>query len=301
MKRRVIIRGVSADANAAAVQVDVIVTAEIPMPEAYVQRAPGPRVMQLARGLRGGGRSVRAPCLAYVVRHPSAGVMLIDTGMHADAKRDLRRDFGVPMSLMFRQLVPAEEPFDAQLRGLGVDPAAVEKVVMTHLHVDHTSGMRLLENATFVCSAAEWSAAHGRFAAARGYVGHHLPPDRRVECVDISRDGVADGPFPRTLDLLGDGSVLLISTPGHTPGHMSLLLRLEGGRRLLVVGDAAYTLDNLATETLPMLTDDDDASLRSMRQISAFMAADPDALVVPTHDPTAWRALRDAAAAGAAT
>src|SRR5947209_11902774 len=118
------------------VRVDVVVTARIPMPEAYVRRAPGPRVAQLARGLGLGGRSLSAPCLAYVVRHPSVGVLLIDTGMHADAKADPRSDFGMPMSVMFRRLAPADEPFDLQLRGLGIEPGAVERVVMTHLHVD---------------------------------------------------------------------------------------------------------------------------------------------------------------------
>ena len=101
----------------------------------------------------------------YVVRHPDAGTILIDTGFHGDVRtHGVRHDFGTLMSLVFRSLRPAEQPFDAQLRGLGVDPDAVERVVMTHLHVDHTSGMRLLPHARFVCARAEWSAARGRGA-----------------------------------------------------------------------------------------------------------------------------------------
>jgi N-acyl homoserine lactone hydrolase len=102
-------------------------------------------------------------------------VVLIDTGMHPDASRDLRRDFGLPMSLLFRSLKPAPDTFAEQLRGVGVAAEEVKQVVMTHLHVDHTSGMRLLPEATFVCTRAEWAAAQSRFPAAHGYVSRHLP------------------------------------------------------------------------------------------------------------------------------
>lgn len=78
--------------------------------------------------------------------------------MHPDAISDVRRDFGTAMSLMFRGMKPAPVPFDEQLRALGVEPDSVARLVMTHLHVDHTSGMRLLPNARTTCSRAEWEA-----------------------------------------------------------------------------------------------------------------------------------------------
>jgi glyoxylase-like metal-dependent hydrolase (beta-lactamase superfamily II) len=162
---------------------------------------------------------------------------------------------------------------------------------MTHLHVDHTSGMRLLPRATFVCTREEWRAAHGRFASTQGYVGHHLPADSRVELLDYARAGEPFGPFARTIDLFGDGAVRLISTPGHTPGHQSVLLRLEDSRQVLVVGDAAYTLRSIREQVLPMRTADDEASRRSLRELKAFAEQAPDAVIVPTHDPDAWRQL----------
>jgi glyoxylase-like metal-dependent hydrolase (beta-lactamase superfamily II) len=195
------------------------------------------------------------------------------------------------MGLLFRELTPAGAPFDAQLRELGVRPDELGRVVMTHLHVDHTSGMRLLPRATFVCTREEWRAAHARFASTQGYVGHHLPPDSRVELLDYARAGEPFGPFARTIDLFGDGTMRLISTPGHTPGHQSVLLRLEDGRQVLVVGDAAYTLRSIREQVLPMRTADDDASRRSLRELKAFAVQAPDAIVVPTHDPDAWRQL----------
>ncbi len=281
------------DTGSTGVELEVMVTAEIPTPHWYVFRPSGGNaVSRLAKALRSGEGAVRSPCLAYAVRHPAAGTILIDTGMHPDASTDLRRDFGTPMSLLFRSMRPADAPFDEQLRALSIEPRDVEQVIMTHLHVDHTSGMRLLPNAEFTCSRAEWSAARGRFAAGRGYVRHHLPPDSRVRLVDFERDGKAYGPFSKTIDLLADGSVRLISTPGHTPGHLSVLLTLADDRRVLVIGDAAYTLRNIREEILPMFTAGDEDSLRSMREIGAFAQGEPEAILVPSHDPSAWRELR---------
>ena len=281
------------DDGSTVVELDVMVTAEVPTPHWYVFRPPGGNpVGRFATGLRSGEGAVRSPCLAYAVRHPSAGTILIDTGMHPDASTDLRRDFGVPMSLLFRSMRPASDAFDEQLRALAIEPGDVERVIMTHLHVDHTSGMRLLPNAEFTCTRAEWSAARGRFAAGRGYVHHHLPPESRMRLVDFDRDGEAYGPFAKTIDLLGDGSVRLISTPGHTPGHLSVLLALAEGRQVLVVGDAAYTLRSIREQILPMLTASDEDSLRSLRELKAFAESEPEAILVPSHDPSAWQELR---------
>jgi glyoxylase-like metal-dependent hydrolase (beta-lactamase superfamily II) len=112
------------------------------------------------------------------------------------------------------------------------------------------------------------------------------------EGLDFGRDGEAHGPFSATTGLLGDGSIRLISTPGHTLGHMSVLLQAAGGREVLVVGDAAYMLRSVRVERLSLLPRDDDTCPRSLREIKTCCEQNPDAIVIPTHDPTVWRQLR---------
>ena len=272
------------------VEVHVVRAGEIAMPHAYVYRPGGGPLGAVAGFVRPGGKALRAPLLWFAVRHPTAGVILIDTGLHPDALRDLRGDYGLRMSLLFRGLRPAGS-FDEQLAELEIEPDDVELVVMTHLHVDHTSGMRLLPNAEFVCSREEWAAATGRSAAGNGYVAGHLPPVSRMRLVDFDAEGEPQGPFTRTIDLLGDGSVRLLFTPGHTRGHLSLLLRVPGAGQVLVIGDAVYTLRSLEEEALPLRTAGDSHYLRSLREIKAFAEEEPEAVLVPTHDPDAWRAL----------
>lgn len=281
------------------VKLDVLVTARVPIPKGWAFRGEGPRLTQVLGVLRG-GETLKSPCLAYVVKHPQAGVVLIDTGFHRDASESPRREFGMRLGLLFRGLRPEDLPYDEQLRECGVEPSDVGRVVMTHLHADHTSGMRLLPNARFSITRQEWSAATGTGSAGKGYAPHHLPPESRVDLVDFDRDGRPHGPFSATIDLLGDGSVRLLSTRGHTPGHMSVLLRVDGGE-VLVVGDAVYTLRSLREEILPFLTWKDDRYLASLRELKAFADDKPDAVLVPSHDPDAWeRAARIAKASTAA-
>lgn len=67
------------------VQLEVLRTAEIPTPHDYLFRARGHRLAQLRAGISKKGRMLQSPCLAYVIRHPELGVLLVDTGLHPDA------------------------------------------------------------------------------------------------------------------------------------------------------------------------------------------------------------------------
>jgi N-acyl homoserine lactone hydrolase len=218
---------------------------------------------------------------------------VIDTGLLPDALANPGADFGFPMRLVFKGIRPGRASFDTQLRDAGIAPDEVEHVVMTHLHVDRTSGMRLVPRATFTCARQEWAAARGRFAAAKGYVVRHLPPASRMRLVDVQRDGTSYGSFEKSLDLLGDGSSRLVSTPGHTPGHLSVLVNVADRPPTLLVGDAAYPLRSIEDGVLPMITDADERSRTSLRELRDFAHANPDAILVPSHDPDAWQSLRN--------
>jgi glyoxylase-like metal-dependent hydrolase (beta-lactamase superfamily II) len=269
---------------------ETIHVGDVTAPRAWIFRSEGHGGLRAATDLlMPGDRTMRLPLLCFVVRHPAHGVVLVDTGLHPDAATNLSRDYGRLTAMMFRSLKPAQETFAEQLRTLGVEPGQVETVVMTHLHADHTSAMRLLGAATFVISRAEWAAATSRGAVLAGYVAHHLPPAERVRRVDFERDGEQDAPFARVVDVFGDGSIRLVSTPGHTPGHLSVLLKVADAE-VLLIGDAVYTLRSLHEELLPMRTVDDGLYLDSLRAIKAYAKARPDARLIPTHDEEAWRA-----------
>ena len=124
-----------------------------------------------------------------------------------------------------------------------------------------------------------------------GYIKRQYDHAFDYRLVDVEGpDSSSFASFGRTLDLFGDGSVTLVSTPGHTHGHMSVVLRLARGEAL-IAGDAAYSMRTLRETHLPYRMDDEHRFLRSLREIQHYMELTPDALVIPGHDMAHWRTL----------
>jgi glyoxylase-like metal-dependent hydrolase (beta-lactamase superfamily II) len=229
------------------------------------------------------------------VTHPQRGPILIDCGLSTRATFDLATDFGRFNARFWRRLQsdPGRSLAD-QLRAGGLKPEQIELAVMTHLHVDHASGMADLPRATFVCSTSEWAASQARLGVFDGYVRRQLPAAQRVRQIDFDSQSSPYGPFDRSVDLLGDGSVRLVFTPGHSLGHLCVLLQLTE-RPALLIGDAVFTLRNLLEDVPPFRTADETAYQQSVGQIRAFAEQCPDALLLPTHDQQAWRDLEGTA------
>jgi N-acyl homoserine lactone hydrolase len=273
------------------VELEVLHVGDVPTPKPWIFGAEGR--FGLAELVLKRGDTLTIPLLAWLIRHPDAGPIVVDTGLHPDASRSVSDDYGRVSGLLFGALRPGPRAFADQLTDLGVDPAEVRLAVMTHLHADHTSGMRLLSNAESAITREEWAAATGRAAVLGGYVPRHLPPPSRVRQIDFSK-GTGHGQFARTIDLIGDGSIRLVSTPGHSAGHMSVLVQTADRGEVLIVGDAVYTLRSLREQIRPFRVADEGRYLDSVRQLRAYAAASPEATLVPTHDPDAWRALSPA-------
>jgi len=276
----------------ATVRLHPLLTGRAIAPPAALLREPGRFAWR--RGLGLGvpkGSWVTIPIPAFLVEHPGAGPMLIDTGLHSSVAVKPRASFGRVTLRAFRDLqMDPSQAVPAQLRERGIEPGAVRAVVMTHLHVDHASGISEFPEATFVVSSAEWDAAtsQGRF---HGYVPRQF--DHAFEYRLLDFDGADTGSFSgfaRSFDLLGDGSVRAVYTPGHTLGHMSVVLRTARGE-VLVAGDALYLRRTLDDDHLPFRVEDEHLFRRSLREIRQYARETPDALIVPGHDWEEWEKL----------
>ena len=119
-----------------------------------------------------------------------------------------------------------------QLREKGLSAADIEVVILTHLHLDHASAISEFPEAAFVVSDAEWEAATtGSRPLLRGYRPKHYDFAFDYRTVDFDGDEIDSyGPFGRTFDLFGDGSIRLVFTPGHTAGHMSVAAAASAAR-----------------------------------------------------------------------
>jgi glyoxylase-like metal-dependent hydrolase (beta-lactamase superfamily II) len=254
-----------------------------------MMESPGGRFLTLkvARALLTGKPAMTVPCPAFLIRHPSAGAILVDTGLHPSIATDGRENFGAIAAHIGNPALRPGEDVPAQLRSRGLEPGEVPVVVMTHLHLDHSSAISEFPHATFVVSEVEWEAAtSGANPLLNAYRRAHYDYAFDYRTVDFNRGSVDSyASFGRTHDLFGDGSIRLAFTPGHSAGHMSLVCRLKQ-RDFVIGGDATYTSGQLAGTAPPAPRPYDAHNYRrSLQELRLFTREYPDAIVTPGHDP----------------
>jgi len=230
------------------------------------------------------------PVPVFLVEHPTAGPLLIDTGFDASVQDTARTSLGRRQAWVLPARQAAGESAPEQLRARGVDPSDIRVVVMTHLHNDHASGAVQFPQATFVVTSAEWDAAcAGGFP--EGYRHAHYDHAFDWRTVDhAAPEALPYAGFERSLDLFGDGSVRLVSTPGHTLGHQSIVLALAGAE-LLLTADAAYTRRTIDEQLVPIFFADVPLYERSLAQIRDYVKQRPNAVVIAGHDAARWPQL----------
>ena len=252
-------------------------------PPGWFVRPEGRLAAPKALGLLGGERA-RAPVPAFLLEHPDQGPVLVDTGLDPAVEDDLAGQFGRLSALAFKgmKLDPAGT-IREQVRARGVDPEAIRTILMTHLHVDHASGLKQFPGTTVMVSRREWEAAQAD-GARSGYRVEQLDADVEYRMLDV---GAED------LDVFGDGSVIAISTPGHTHGHLSLEVATQEGP-VLIAGDAIYTLENLEPGREPFKCEDRRAWRDSVAKLRAWRDAHPGKLLIPGHDAAHWDTVKAA-------
>ncbi|MGO8907330.1 MAG: N-acyl homoserine lactonase family protein [Solirubrobacteraceae bacterium] len=228
------------------------------------------------------------PIYAYLIDHPE-GLILVDTG---DSARKSDRGYMPRLNPFFRccidPRVAPEEEIGPQLTALGIRSRDLRLIVMTHLHHDHTGGLRHLPHSRILASAECLTAARRK----RGLIG--AVPRTWPTWFDpepFTFSGPAIGPFPRSAPLTRDGSVFAVSTPGHMAGHVCIIARSQELTYVLA-GDLTYREDLLLADSVDGVTGNPNESLASQRAIKQLAQSEPTVLL-PAHDPGAASRLAD--------
>ena len=274
--------------------VEPLIAGHVDFPLAMME-SPGGRfvTLKLARALFFGAPPNVVPVPAFLIRHPSAGAILVDTGLHPSIATDGGENFGRLGTRFGSPTLEPGEDVPSQLRDRGLDPGELPVVVMTHLHIDHTSAISEFPKSTFVVSETEWqAAAHGSQPVMNGYRRPHFDYAFDYRTIDFERGGIDSyASFGRTFDLFGDGSVRLASTPGHSAGHISVIVRLSQ-RDFVIGGDTTYTSGQLdGSAPMPPRPYDAHNYRRSLQELRLFRKQFPDAVITPGHDPDFYSQL----------
>jgi glyoxylase-like metal-dependent hydrolase (beta-lactamase superfamily II) len=227
------------------------------------------------------------PIYTWVIEHPE-GLTVVDTGETARAAQPGYFPWWHPaFRFAVRESLTPDDEIGPQLRRVGLSPDDVRWVVLTHLHTDHAGGLHHFPKARFLVARAEYQQAQGRAGQLRGYVPQHWPTWFAPELIEFARQPL--GPFPASYPLTRDGAVLLVPTPGHSAGHLSVLLR-ESERAVAFAGDLSYSQDLLLAGAVDGVAPDERLARASMQWMTAFMATTPT-VYLPSHDPNAARRL----------
>lgn len=278
---------ISGGVEGASVTVEPMVTGTFSIPE-ILHSSPGGEVGSLKMLRAARGENPRVPIPAFLIHHPKAGPILVDTGLHPSIASDPQQNLGRFGTWFSKPEMEPGADVPSQLRDRGIEPSSVRLVLMTHLHIDHASGIADFPEATFVVSAAEWlGATKGPLPMTKGYFRQQYDYAFDFRTLDFDSGNVNSySTFGRTIDLFGDGSIRLASTPGHSAGHMSVVVRLKD-RDMVIAGDAIYTEDQLEPRAdLPGRMFDAHKYRRSLQEIRLFRIQYPDAVITPGHDTT---------------
>lgn len=211
------------------------------------------------------------PC--FLVRHPQ-GDLIWDAGLPANLAAAPEGLISGPFAIRL------SETLAAQLARIGLSPADIEYFSASHSHFDHVGDARLFAGATFIVQKAERAYMFRDEARANAEEFAAYAPLESAETIEIDGDH----------DVFADGSVEIAATPGHTPGHAVLKLRLDNTGTVLLSGDLYHFREAREKRTIPTWNWDPDQTRASMDRFEA-LAAEAGARVVIQHDPEDYAAL----------
>jgi N-acyl homoserine lactone hydrolase len=223
--------------------------------------------------------TIELPVPCVLLRH-AQGNVLFDTGCHPATVTDAAARWGG----MEKFMVPLAREDELVLHGLaslGLGPQDIDVVVNSHFHSDHCGCNEFFTRASVVCHRDELEAAQGPDGPQRGYV----PADWQHPMPTTAIEG--------QYDLFGDGRIVLLPLPGHTPGSVGALAALERDGLFLLAGDAAALQVNLDRQTTPRNTWKADLALQSLQEVRRLQST--GATVIYGHDPAQWAQLRKGA------
>jgi N-acyl homoserine lactone hydrolase len=215
----------------------------------------------------------------FLIQHPK-GNIVIDGGNAVECIRDPYAYWG-SITDVYYPVMTEEQGCVNELARLGIDPGSISFVLFSHLHLDHTGAAGRFPDALHIVQRAEYEYAFTPdWFAGAGYIRKDFDrPGLRWHFLE----GTATDPY----DLFGDGTVKMIFTPGHSPGHQSFLINLPKSGPILLTIDAAYTLDHWNEKALPGFLASTVDTVRSVRKLHQ-VARQTGAQIVTGHDPEAW-------------
>lgn len=218
------------------------------------------------------------PVSCYLIEHPK-GNILIDTGWDSKYITKKPKRFGGLLDRMSTPLVKPGDSIDCKLQKLGLTDTDIDYIFFSHMDFDHTSGLCLVANAKHVMAAEE------EIADANKYFFRYVKSNWNfTEITPFHYAASGIGPVGKSFDVFGDGTVLLVNTPGHSYGLFTALVN-NGKQYIALAGDAAYTQKSLSEHLIPGFTVDKAMARKSLDWLCKLKEDKNCLLIIANHDP----------------
>ncbi len=233
--------------------------------------------------------TITIPLYSYLIDHPKHGLMMVDAAISWEQANDhdgfYNHNYMVSRLLTVKNeyRLATEQELQVQVEKLGYKVDDIKLVFLTHTHDDHAGGLRNLPNSKVVISREDWENGTSIYPYSYDLVKDNMDL--------ITYDSGEYKSFSQSLDYFGDGSVILLPTPGHSPGHTSVLVKAEG-YDMLFMGDTPYTLNHMSFTEVRQLTlggTDEEKQLESTFEIQQIANAEPNTIMLFAHDFTAYQ------------
>ncbi len=233
---------------------------------------------------RGAGTIIDMPVPFFLIRHPE-GNLLYDTGNAREVAENPESYWGISAKT-FQPTMAAEQYCVDQLLKLGLKPEDINFIVVSHLHMDHAGGLRDFPNAKILVQRKEMEWAYtADFYQKIAYIREDFDyPYLKYQYIE----GLEQNPY----DIFGDGSVTVWFTPGHTPGHQALLVKLPKSGSFLLTGDVCHISEILNKDILPTVCWSTHETVKSIKMLRHMR--DTGITVVTGHDPKEWKQYKKA-------
>ena len=243
-----------------------------------------------------GWRNVCFPILSVLIERDN-DLVLFDTGIGTRIDQEMRPliywgNLFFHRCIMRTQFMPQRDALMHRLPRLGFQPSDVKNVIISHLHWDHAGGMRDFLNAHFIVNGKEWNFAT-QLAGVQLYKNAFIKEQFCESGLDIElMETYPSKPFlnfPASHDIFGDGSMVLVDLPGHSPGLMGLYVTMPSGRRFLFSADTFYFPEGLEqrmpkSALMQSLVSESPEAGSSINRVYELMNSDPELVIVGSHD-----------------
>ncbi len=229
-------------------------------------------------------KKVSGSLACVLIKHPH-GTILFDSGLGMNVERDFNEAMPLGTGFTFPYRLKATARSQMQKSGI-IHPDSIKTIIMSHLHWDHTSGIEDFPKAEIWTTSTDYNYAIRTMGKG---VSLSMFDNEKIKWRFIRLQNSPYENFDKSLDVYGDGSIVLVPMPGHTPGQVGMFVNMKSGERFLFVGDATLYSDDAKIPARSwaekfFVDADKNQTEETVVRINRLMEKYPELVIISSHD-----------------